>query len=143
MTGAQRLANVCETILLCVPPHMVDGVWPHVFPMIDAAYADTDDITPDVLTWLKAEKGLLWVAMRDDQLVAALTTSLVPMRSGLACRMVACGGGALDAWRHHHATIENYAREEGCDRVVVDGRLGWSRILEGYSPQSVSLVKEL
>lgn len=143
MIAAQCLANVCESTLLCVPPLLVEGMWPLVAEMIDGAYAEMDDTTPDVKTWLIEEKGLLWVEMRERQVLAAMTTSLVPMRSGLACRMVACGGGALDAWKHHHAIIENYARDEGCTKVICDGRLGWSRVLDGYVPRSVSLVKEL
>jgi hypothetical protein len=143
MIAAQSLANICESMLLCVPPHMIEAVWPAVAPLIDQAYAEMDDTTPDVKTWLQEGKGLLWVEMRGKELLAAMTTSLVPMRSGLACRMVACGGGALDAWKHHHAIIERYAEAEGCCKVICDGRLGWSRVLEGYLPRSVSLVKEL
>jgi hypothetical protein len=132
-----------ESVLICAAPEWIEGIWPAVAPLIDAGYAELDEITPDVKTWLIEEKGLLWVAMQDTEILAAMTSSLVPMRSGLACRMVACGGGSLEAWQHHHAIIERYAKAEGCVKLICDGRLGWSRVLKGYEPRSVSLVKGL
>lgn len=129
--------------LLAVAPEDVDKVWPFVADMIDDAYAAMDEDTPDVRRWLVERKGILWVYATDDQVIHAIvTTSLVRKRGGrLACRMVACGGRMMEAWKHHHATIEEYARGEGCYKVMADGRPGWARVLEGYNVTAVKLEK--
>jgi len=130
--------------LVCVPPDDVPKLWPAVEHLIDAAYAATDQITPDVLTWLLERKGILWVAVVGElEIVAALTTSLEPRRGGLACRMVAASADGIDYCLPHLAAIEHYAIAEGCYKVEVSGRQGWGRRLPGYAPTTLSLEKRL
>lgn len=130
--------------LICVPPSRVSEVWPVVFPLIDAGYAAVDELTPpDLMEWLSSEKGLLWIAEQDGRIVAALTTSLERKRSGLVCRMVGCGGTEMNLWKDHHAQIEDYARSEGCVKVVSEGRPGWGRVLPGYRTTGLRLEKDL
>ena len=118
-------------------------MWPLVENMIDAAYAAVDEVTPDVLRWLIDEKGLLWVAARGDEIIAALTSSLVMKRSGLGCRLVAAGGFELDLWKEHHLQIEAYAKAEGCVKVYFEGRVGWMRAFPDYKCCRVILEKEV
>lgn len=130
--------------LICVPPSDLWSVWPMVEPLIDAAYAEVDQITPDVLSWLEAQKGLLWIATDGLRVFAACTTSLERRRSGLACRIVACTDeSGVSEWKRHLPAIEQYARREGCVKIEVSGRQGWSRVLPGYAPKTVSLEKRL
>lgn len=131
--------------LCCVPPPQVPNIWQAVEPMIEAAYAEMDLPTPDVRTWLMQERGLLWVAIGDERVVACATTSLVEHRSGKCCRIVAAGGNGsgLDLWRVHIGAIEAYARAEGCVKVKIEGRQGWGRILAGYAPRSIALEKRI
>lgn len=128
--------------LLCVSPALVPQIWPMVSKMIDAAYAEVDEITPDVRTWLVDGKGLLWIADYDGMIIAALTTSLVMKRSGLVCRMVACGGSQMELWVDFRRQIEEYAKAEGCVKVTAEGRPGWMRAL-GYRVSKVCVEKEL
>lgn len=132
-----------ETMLICVPPGLVHEIWSLVAGMIDDAYAATDDLTPDVHQWLLEEKGLLWVVMRGQDVIAAITTSLVQMRSGLAMRFVACGGMDLATWHHHHQKFEDYARAEGCYKICGTGRLGWQKVLPGYETKCISFEKRI
>lgn len=130
--------------LICVPPGMVSEIWPMVAGMIDAAYAEIDEETPDVERWLIDGHGLLWIAMQNSAPVAALTTSLITKRSGAkVCRMVAAGGHDLKCWKLHHNTIEQYARTEGCYMVSCEGRPGWGRVLSGYETKRICLEKRI
>lgn len=130
--------------LLCIPPDKVRAIWPRILPMVEAAYLAVDEFAPpDLLDWLVAGKGLLWIAVLDGSVVAALTTSLVKKPSGLACRMVSCGGSDMDRWLDRESQIVEYARGEGCVKVTAEGRLGWSRILPGYEATRVFLEKVL
>lgn len=131
--------------LQCVAPALINSIWPIAFPFIDAAYAAMDEITPDVRTWLIEDRGLLWVLRvpSDGKIIAACTTSLVRARSsGLYCRAVACGGAQAD-WVGCIAAIERYAKAEGCYKVALDGRRGWSRVLPDYDPVCVSYEKRI
>lgn len=131
------------TQVLCVGPGQLDEVWQHVSHFIDAAYRETDRTTPDLLPWLREGKGLLWVVWDGSLFVAAAITSLEPRLSGLSCRVMACGGEGMSVWLVHLGEIEDYARREGCVKVWLEGRKGWSRALEGYRPFTVSMEKRL
>lgn len=131
------------TTLICVDPDDVEKVWPIVSDMIDRAYKETDDITPDVCAWLKRRDGLLWLAATPDVIVAAVTTSFVQRRSGKIMRLWACGGDGVRIWKHHLDEIEDYARSQGCVKVCFDGRRGWERELHGYRPTTSAFEKVL
>ena len=130
--------------LICVAPHMVAETWPLVRDMIDEGYAATGEPTPhDLMKWLREGKGQLWISVFEGAIVAALTTSIVIRRHGLALRMVCCGGSHMDLWKQCHSQIEEYAKAEGCDRVISEGRPGWKRVLEGYKVTAVTLEKRV
>ena len=132
--------------LICVDPARIGQIWPYVRDMIDEGYAATGEITPpDLPQWLAAAKGQLWLSVDGGRIVAALTTSLVPMRNGLALRMICCGGSRLELWKDCHKQIEDFARVEGCDRILSEGRPGWERVfkLDGYKVTRVTLEKRL
>lgn len=131
------------TTLACVAPELLRDIWPRVSHFIEAAYVATDRVMPDLMPWLDAGKGLLWVVTDGERFLSAAVTSLELHRSGLACRVSACGGEEMPRWLHHLGEIEQYARDEGCVKVWFEGREGWSRALSGYRPRTVSLEKRL
>jgi hypothetical protein len=130
----------------CVPPQQVSRIWDRVRGMIDVGYAAGDDFMPeDMLRRLQSGTVLLWVAIDEDsgEIHAAMTTELVRMRSGLVCWMCQCGGANMPLWARFHTNIEQYARDEGCVKVVLRGRSGWQRVLEGYRVRTVQMEKTL
>lgn len=130
--------------LICVGPADVDRTWPLVSGMIERAYAETDLFMPDVVAWLKAGGGLLWIAAdRNNRILAALTTSLEPRPSGLVCRLMANCGHELDQWKGLMSQIEDYARSQGCVKVDFVGRRGWSRVFPDFALTKVVLEKVL
>ncbi len=128
--------------LFCVDPDRIDAFWPLVSALIDSAYAELEERTPDVRQWLVEKKGLLWVLIEEERIIAAGTTSLVMGRDGLYCRAVTCGGSGAD-WQAVITAIEEYAAVEGCYKVRIDGRRGWGRVLPGYRPASVTFEKRI
>ena len=97
------------------------------------------------LSEIRYGKVLLWIAIEEDggEIHAAMTTELVPMRPGLVCWMCQCGGDRMLDWSRFHTEIEDYAKKEGCVKVILRGRSGWRRILPGYSVKTVQLEKTL
>lgn len=130
--------------LICIGPDDLDRIWPMVADMLDRAYEATDDVTPDLLPWLKsggANEPLLWVASANDMILAALTTSLIIRRCGKICRLWSVGGSRIDLWKDHLPEIENYAWSRNCAKVCFDGRGGWARMLTGYRPATIAFEK--
>lgn len=129
-----------------VEPHTASAIWPRVRDMIDVGYAACDDLMPaDIVEQIRYAKIVLWIAIDDEtgNIIAAMTTEVVPMRSGLVCWMSQCGGDRMQDWKRFHVKIEEYAKAEGCVKVVLKGRGGWERVLEGYRVRTVMLEKIL
>src|SRR4051812_44773844 len=81
-----------SVIVECIAPSLIPSIWDRVRPMIDAAFAASDELLPlDLLDRLVSERVQLWAAIEDTgEILAAMTTELVPMRSGLVCWMCQC-----------------------------------------------------
>lgn len=131
--------------LICVGPDMAGRTWPLVSAMVEAAYSEVDEPMPDDMpARISDGRALLWIFVRADAILAALVTSLSRKPSGLACRMVSCGGSELELWRRCEADIANYARAEGCVKIIAEGRRGWSRVLgNDYEVTRVTLEKRI
>jgi hypothetical protein len=140
---AERSEAKAECRLICVPPQMCEQVWPLVRHLIARAYQQADEPMPDMAEEFRSAHRLLWLAARDNDILAAATTSLLQLPSGLACKLIACGGDGLEEWRHLLDRIERYARAEGCVQMRIEGRRGWARILRDYQVKSVVLTKRL
>lgn len=132
-------------IVECIEPSLAHEIWPRVKAMIDMGYAAGDDFVPDdILERIRYGRILLWAAVEEDgNILAAMTTELVPMRSGLVCWMCQCGGAGMPLWARFHTKIEEYARAECCVKVVLRGREGWQRVLDGYRVRTVQMEKML
>jgi hypothetical protein len=124
--------------LLCVNPADIAKTWPLARDLIRAAIERTDlsdfaDIEKDVLEG----RQLLWLAI-SDRVEAAATTHL----SRGVCTLTACSGHQMERWLPLFATIEKYAKAEGC-KMRIYGRPGWERVLDGYRREYVILEKVL
>lgn len=131
--------------LLPVDPAMVTQVWPIVSKMINEAFAASDAVTPpDLLDELRAGTRLLWVVVAGDvSIVAAGMTTIRATRTGKLCKILETGGEHARQWAHLRGVIEAYAKSEGCDRVVIEGRLGWTRMFPDYKTVGVILEKRI
>jgi hypothetical protein len=133
-------------VVTALSPDTAAAQWPALRGMIDVGYAAGGDFMPeDLPNQITEGKVLLWIAVDDETAVvhAAMTTELIPMRCGLVCWMGQCAGDRMRDWSKFHTQIEEYARDEGCVKVVLKGRRGWERILDGYKIRTVTLEKAL
>lgn len=131
--------------LMAVDPKRVTEIWPAARPLIEKAYKDGDqEVPPNVLADLRCGKRLLWLAVDENEnIIAAMLTQLFKMVSGKMCKMQECGGARMKEWKHLRRRIEDYARAEGCYKVLVEGREGWKRIMPDYDQVAVVLEKRL
>jgi len=131
-------------VVTAIEPHMASNLWPRVRDLIDVGYAVGDNFMPEnILEQIRYGTILLWIAIDEEtgHIHAAMTTELVAMRCGLVCWMGQCSGDRMQDWSKFHVKIEEYARDEGCVKVVLKGRRGWENILDGYRVRTVQLEK--
>ena len=130
--------------VFCVPPDQTDQVWPIVDGHIRAAIAYAATVDLDVLRAnLRLGQYLLWLIVDGQNPMGALVTSLASANGVKLCTIITCGGTGMSDWLHLIDKIENWARSEGCSRMSIWGRSGWSRVLTEYRQKAVVLEKDL
>lgn len=131
--------------VFCIPREDVLDYWPKVIRWLDAGYAKSDIPVPDTLRddLLTGHKQLWVVWAPEGKILAAGLTRLAKMLDGLHCEVVCVGGEEVRRWIGCMATIEEYAKREGCSRVTVQGRPGWVRLLRKYRSARVILELDL
>lgn len=88
-------------------------------------------------------RSVLWLAWREPEVVAAFVTQLRQMEKSRVCLLCACGGSEHKAWVHLMSVIEDYAREQGCNKIRAFGRKGWLRVLPEFHAPFVVIEKDL
>lgn len=126
------------------PRDSVHLLWPGVAKMIEEAYTFADEIMPpDILDQLRSGHRQLWIVWDGRQVLAAVMTRIVQLRSCKACQITAAGGKEADAWKHLITLIEDFARYEGCRKVTIEGRPGWERLFPAYRRTRVVIEREV
>jgi hypothetical protein len=131
--------------IFCIPREDVLDYWPRVYPWLDRAYAKTGNPMPETCRddLLQGHKQL-WVAWAPEgRLLCAVLTRLAKMRDGLHGQVVAAGGVEVDRWIFGMTTIEQWAKDEGCVKVTVQGRPGWAKLLQDYRRTQVVMERQL
>lgn len=54
-----------------------------------------------------------------------------------------CAGEGVNGWVNGLDQIEADAREKGCSQMLINGRRGWARVLNGYEDAGAILRKDL
>lgn len=127
-----------------VPRVNVDQAWPGVAEMIDEAYKSADEIMPhDMLDQLRSGHRQLWVVWNGEAVVAAVMTRIIQLRSCRAVQITAAGGTGVELWKDLITLIEDFARNEGCRKVTIEGRPGWERLYPDYHRVRVVIEREV
>jgi hypothetical protein len=138
------MSRLAECIVVCVEPSKVSQVWPFVAHLIKSAMvrgglSDFGSVEQDV----KQNLALLWLVWDGEKVMAAAVTQLTTNNGLKVCTIVACGGEHRERWLFLIGKLEDHARDEGCARVRICGRRGWTKALDGYRVRSVILEKEV
>lgn len=115
-----------------VPPFLMPEAWAHAAPLLaPAVELDEAHTLGDVRRMLDQGTAHLWLAGAQDVEVAAVCLLQQRPRKRIYTAWL-CGGEGLEACRAIDEAIKAYARCELCDEVVISGREGWLRVLDGY-----------
>lgn len=144
MTAAQSV----QVFGIPKDPETIRWIWDQGFGSgIQAAlkYDSTQDIKKVLQDLLE---GLLvgWVAIRNNQVMAVLTTYIAAEENGDVKAVIKhCAGIDMDSWLEFYPLVEEWAKEHGATKIQVHGRAGWARVLDkfGFQPKYVTLEKEV
>lgn len=92
---------------------------------------------------IEAGDAQLWVARDGGRILMAMVTALVEEPGGKACDVWLVGGEDHARWLSHIVTLEQWARDEGCKRMVTNCRPGWRRWLPDWRIVRVTMEKRL
>ena len=96
------------------------------------------DTWSGVLEALRANRAQLWIEGQ-----SAMITELWTKGGEMDCLHVWLAGGSLGELLALKPKVEQQAREWGCKRVTIAGRMGWDRVLKDYTRRGDELEKVL
>lgn len=139
-SNSPRLAE-----LVGVPSFDIDIVWERALPFVQSALEHSFDTPEDVYAALKIKGAQLWLAWLNDGIEAICITRVEEYTNGKTCGIWICAGSGRNDWKHHMATIEAWAKSNGCIAMKHTARLGWQRVLKpmGYEATHIVLEKDL
>jgi hypothetical protein len=136
-----------EVMVCLVPSDKVEALWPKAETFLKRSYEKNDQLVPgDLLQQLIDGYRCLWVLIETQPemlVIGAGVTAIFQMKNGKALKIEHLGGDHMEAWSDKRSVIEAYAKAEGCDRVLCEGRPGWTRVLTDYETVAVVLEKRL
>lgn len=122
----------------------VDDVWPAVANRIDEAYKSADETMPhDILNQLRSGHRQLWIVWNGEAVIAAVMTRIIQLRAYSAVQVTAASGEDVGEWKDLITLIEDFARHEGCRKVIIEGRPGWERLFKNYRRARVVIEREV
>ena len=129
-----------------VYPHGVDEKWRAIAPLFQMAIDRCgDDLTTGEL-WQMCRTGhaYLVIALDEDRIVAASAWRFEKWGKGPVFRCLCLGGSQMDDWLQDGLQLINkMMRDGGTDRLVADGRTGWTRILKQFRARILRVTFEV
>ncbi len=118
-------------------------VWRDCAPLLEPALGEGETLD-HVLAALFSKKAQLWIGADEKTLHVACVTELIRKGGTYYCNVWLTGGRGVNNWIYFLETIEEWAKEQGCDAMLIaKARTGWKRLLPEYKTKTIELVKEI
>lgn len=131
--------------LVQIPPQAVANVLPMVRGMLDGIAERSRgrwSVSGLFQKFIQAE-WQLWMVW-DGRPRAVVGTELYLEMTGMKCCMIRfCTGSGAAEWSHLLSRIEDWAAEQGCERLDMLARKGWAKHLPDYKLTHVELERDL
>ncbi len=118
-----------------IPAPVLDRFWPLAEPYIKRALDHTrGEFTPaDIKAYCKDRVIQLWLVSENERVIAAATTEIITYPRNKHCRVVTLGGSRAVEWTQLlFATLDEWAKEQGCDAMEAFVRKGYVPVLANY-----------
>lgn len=95
------------------------------------SYQPTHSVT-DVLADLLIGKCQLWLATNNKKIDGVVITVINDFPQSTSCLIWLCAGNNSKKYIYLIKKIEDWAKEQGCQTISLEGRLGWKKLLRDY-----------
>ena len=124
-------------------PEQVRAFWQEIEPLLKPAMT-SGETAQSLFSNIMDRKAQVWIAATPKQIEAACVTEIYTRDARKYCNIWLAGGRGVNNWLHNLSTVEAWAKEQGCDAMVIEAaRRGWQRIIKGYKIKTIALTKEL
>lgn len=133
--------------LINIPNKDVALLWPTVWPFLeDSVQMAGEYDSQTLLSACYSGRFQVWVVGVDDEVVACFTTSIrvFPLKRVLQC--VHLGGADMKVWGEFVVDkLLDFAKENSCSSLMVDGRAGIERMYRqwGFEKDSVVMRRDV
>ena len=120
-----------------VPPQLIDGLWPRIFPHLSKAsdYTFGRYEPEDILEFVVSGDAHLWVVFDGEDIIGITVTRFWEYPRKKCLDMVFIGGDEGFSWKDPMLEIlQRWARDNGCEAIESSGRVGFARAFkdDGY-----------
>ena len=111
-------------------------MWPQVQPIIDRALVHSHgrlDASSQFDLLINGTDNL-WVATKDDEIIAAIVTEVATLPTGMKLLIcLFCAGKEFSEWSEEmHQKLVSFAKDNDCKAMELTGRKGWTRLLKRW-----------
>lgn len=100
-------------------------------------YAGYSHSVDHVLEKVRQGKAQMWAGSESVGI-----TEVIQYPQKKVCR-IWLAAGDMDELKAMEPDVAQWARENGCSELTIEGRKGWAKVWKSYSTRCVELVKEL
>jgi hypothetical protein len=120
-----------------VPPELVDGLWPRIFPYLSSAseYTFGRYEPEDIIEFVLSGQAHLWVVLDEDEIKGVTITRFWQYPRKQCLDLVFLAGDDGFSWKDEMlSTLRRWARDSNCDVIEASGRAGLARAFkdDGY-----------
>lgn len=129
-----------------VPTQMIPEAWPNIKHLLEEALSYSWGFRPgDVYQKLRENRAILWVVEKDMEIVAATVTEIIEYPTCRTLNIWLLAGVKFWEWQDLVASMEAFARSNGCEWIEATGRPGLQRLLKemGFNVPRVVCAKKI
>lgn len=130
-----------------IPKEHINMIWVWVKPFIVEACETANGLcdSNDYKILLENGNRQLWVVSKDKEIVGVVVTTINKSWRNPVMQIDICDGRNLDEWINLISLVEDFGRQNGCDRMWLMGRAGYERKLKhlDYKKTHIFLEKIL
>lgn len=120
-----------------VPPELVEGLWPRIFPHLSnaAEYTFGRYEPEDIIEFVLNGQAHLWIVLDEDNIKGVTITRFWQYPRKTCLDLVFLAGDDGFSWKDEMlSTLQRWARDSGCDVIEASGRSGLARAFkdDGY-----------
>ena len=87
----------------------------------------------DLIDCIESNDMQLWNAVKGGKVIGIEVTQIIRFPQKKACNLLLTAGTDLGLWSSEMLSqIEQFAKEQGCDLIMGQGRKGWIKVVGKY-----------